>query len=210
MTLVQVAVSKYRTDYRAEYHPTSPTLYRHFATVFGLPLLTVLVVGQWASRSEWPLALAVAILCNLGEWYEHRYHLHSPGEFSRHANEHHRFFTAATMTADTWADSSVVLFPATEPAKLIFLAFLLASPWYWLRSLAAAATVVGTLMLYYFSYELLHLAYHAPSGSWLARCPGLPYLRRHHQIHHSQSLMTRYNFNVTLPLTDWLCGTWQN
>jgi sterol desaturase/sphingolipid hydroxylase (fatty acid hydroxylase superfamily) len=32
-------------------------------------------------------------------------------------------------------------------------------------------------------------------------------LRRHHAIHHDPRLMQRYNFNVTVPLWDWVRGT---
>ena len=57
------------------------------------------------------------------------------------------------------------------------------------------------------SYELLHFAYHSEPGSWLGRLPGMSVLRRHHIAHHDRQLMTRYNFNITYPICDYLFGT---
>lgn len=51
------------------------------------------------------------------------------------------------------------------------------------------------------------LSYHSPPDSWLGSLPGVAYLRAHHQIHHSQTLMGKYNFNITFPIADALFGT---
>lgn len=37
--------------------------------------------------------------------------------------------------------------------------------------------------------------------------PWLRRLREHHRMHHVPALMAHHNFNVALPLFDWLCGT---
>ena len=69
----------------------------------------------------------------------------------------------------------------------------------WLFLVTAASMMV--------SYEVLHLSYHLSpkgfiGGSWL-----ISTLRRHHARHHDPRLMQRWNFNVTLPLFDWIFGT---
>ena len=44
-------------------------------------------------------------------------------------------------------------------------------------------------------------------GSTAGDLPGLRRLRVLHQLHHRPEEMTRTNFNLTFPLTDWLAGT---
>ena len=66
---------------------------------------------------------------------------------------------------------------------------------------------VASVVLYVLSYEWLHLAYHLPQDRWLARTALVRTLRRHHQLHHAPHLMHRWNFNVTVPLWDWVRGT---
>jgi sterol desaturase/sphingolipid hydroxylase (fatty acid hydroxylase superfamily) len=62
-------------------------------------------------------------------------------------------------------------------------------------------------MLYVLSYEWLHLAYHLPQDTVLGRNPLVRVLARHHARHHDPRLMQKWNFNVTVPLWDWVRGT---
>jgi sterol desaturase/sphingolipid hydroxylase (fatty acid hydroxylase superfamily) len=57
------------------------------------------------------------------------------------------------------------------------------------------------------SYEWLHLAYHLPPDGRIGRLRAVAVLRRHHATHHATHLMNRWNFNVTVPLWDWVRGT---
>ena len=57
------------------------------------------------------------------------------------------------------------------------------------------------------SYEVLHLCYHAPKNSFIGRRKIIGVLRTHHARHHDPRLMQRYNFNVTVPIFDWIMGT---
>lgn len=43
--------------------------------------------------------------------------------------------------------------------------------------------------------------------SVLVTLPGWKYLRLFHTVHHNRELMAEGNFNITLPLADWLFGT---
>jgi sterol desaturase/sphingolipid hydroxylase (fatty acid hydroxylase superfamily) len=65
----------------------------------------------------------------------------------------------------------------------------------------------ATAMAYALLYEWLHLAYHLPPESRIGRLPPIRFLRRHHEIHHDPRLMRHWNFNVTMPLWDWVRGT---
>ena len=57
------------------------------------------------------------------------------------------------------------------------------------------------------TYELSHLSYHLPEDSFIGRRPLVRALREHHRRHHHTALMQRWNFNVTLPLFDWVFRT---
>jgi len=69
------------------------------------------------------------------------------------------------------------------------------------------APFLASGVFYYVHYEVLHTAYHLPEGHWLAQRGLVRRLRWLHQTHHDPALMTRYNFNITWPLCDWLFGT---
>ena len=70
-----------------------------------------------------------------------------------------------------------------------------------------AALWVATTMGYTVAYEWLHLSYHLPAESRIGRSPLVRALRRNHAAHHTPELMQRWNFNVTIPVADWLFGT---
>jgi sterol desaturase/sphingolipid hydroxylase (fatty acid hydroxylase superfamily) len=69
----------------------------------------------------------------------------------------------------------------------------------WLFLVSSSAYMVG--------YEVLHLCYHAPKESFIGRLGLIAKLRAHHAKHHDPRFMQRYNFNVNIPLFDWLMGT---
>ena len=70
-----------------------------------------------------------------------------------------------------------------------------------------AALFLATCMFYTVSYEWLHLSYHLPPDSFVGRRWLVRVLRRHHATHHTPELMQRWNFNVPLPLWEFLRGT---
>jgi sterol desaturase/sphingolipid hydroxylase (fatty acid hydroxylase superfamily) len=62
-------------------------------------------------------------------------------------------------------------------------------------------------MFFFLSYEWLHLSYHLPKESFIGRLGIVALLREHHRRHHDPRLMKRWNFNVTVPVFDWIRGT---
>lgn len=109
---------------------------------------------------------------------------------------------------DSFTDAHAILFPERAPLFLIGLVLpVLSLLPALIFGLQAGASFACMLACYYLSYEWLHLAYHAPPHSWLGSLPGVAVLRRHHQVHHSQALMGKWNFNITWPIADLLCGT---
>ncbi len=74
--------------------------------------------------------------------------------------------------------------------------------------LSTALTLfIATGLAYFLMYEVLHLSWHAPAGSWVARLALVRWLGRLHRRHHDPARMTRCNFNITWPIGDLLFGT---
>jgi hypothetical protein len=97
------------------------------------------------------------------------------------------------------------------PAYAIVLVFLLDTPFALAAGKLFSPNVgylfLATSMFFFLSYEWLHLAYHLPKESAIGRAWLVSVLREHHRRHHDPRLMKRWNFNVTLPLFDWLHRT---
>jgi len=209
-------IAAFREQYRREH--ISPA-YRgtvHLAftvtaclVVIGCCLASLRNVSPW----EWVTVPLTFLYANLVEYFGHRGPMHHPRPglrliFERHAQQHHRFFRDDAMAFDGPGDYKAVLFPSV---LIVFYMAGFALPVGllidWLVSRNVALLFVTTAVAYFLNYELLHFAYHAPSGSWIARLPLMDRLRRLHTLHHRPELMQRYNFNITYPIADWLFGT---
>jgi Fatty acid hydroxylase superfamily len=145
------------------------------------------------------------------EWVLHRFIMHKPlGKFrypyEAHALKHHRIFRADetyhlineedkwTIPMRWWNGPVLILVGTvmTIPFSLIF------GKW----SISVIASIVFTS--YYCAYEYLHWCMHLPRGRIVERNGIFFRINGHHLLHH------RYmnkNFNVVLPLADFLYGT---
>jgi hypothetical protein len=183
-----------------------PSVFAVMVIVASIALLKNPAWWQWLAV---PVFWAIA---NAEEWHLHRdlFHYRHPFvqlPYDRHTLVHHTIYVADDMAMRSRREFGLVLIPIYG----IFVIFLTAAPvaalgWIiGLHNLALLylATVVGWAA----SYEWLHLSYHFPPESWIGRLPLIGFLRRHHAIHHDPRLMQRYNFNVTVPLWDWVKGT---
>jgi hypothetical protein len=189
---------------------------RHLATTIGVSLLVAIVCGlllDEVAPLEWLTIPLTFLYANLSEYLGHRGPMHRKTRFlgrifERHAIEHHAFFTDEAIMYETSQDYNAVLFP---PFLLIFFIGSFALPvgalLYFLISPNVCFLFVLTAVLYFLNYELLHFAYHKDPESWVGRLPFMDRLRRHHTCHHNRRLMTRYNFNITYPICDYLFGT---
>jgi hypothetical protein len=168
---------------------------------------------QHVTPLEWLTVPAVFLYANLVEYLGHRGPMHHPVRglgllFRRHTLQHHRFFTDDAMSFESSRDFKAVLFP---PVMILFFIGGFGVPmWLILHYLASANVAwlgVATGMAYYLNYEWLHFAYHCDPDSRIGRIPGLQALRRLHLRHHDPQMMSRFNFNITYPVGDWLFGT---
>ena len=78
------------------------------------------------------------------------------------------------------------------------------SPIVWYVDPLTVYLSVGFAVVYSIGWWLVHLEMHRNKGRFFARNAIFRYLERRHQQHH---LYSDTNFNVLLPLCDWLYGT---
>lgn len=180
----------------------------------GVALLALGAVFVHTPR-VWELAVipAVFVFANFFEWFVHRNVLHKRRSwplselFDRHTPSHHVFYVEHEMAIASVREFRFILIPAVGVAGATLTAAPLALLLGMLISANAGWLVLITAGLYMVGYELSHLSYHLPEASWLGRRRWLAVLRRHHARHHDPQLMQKANFNVTVPLFDWLLGT---
>jgi hypothetical protein len=191
--------------------------YAHLAATTGIGL-TVLILSlsmlvqvgvRWTDLLVVP---AVILFSNYYEWRVHRDVLHKrfwPFEviYDKHTPIHHMVYVEDDMALRSVQEFRLVLIPAAGVLGIVLAAapaaFVIARFW----SPAAGWLFLLSTSLFMVSYEVLHLCYHAPSDSVVGRIGLIRVLRAHHARHHDPRLMQRYNFNVTVPLCDWIMGT---
>jgi hypothetical protein len=182
-------------------------------SLVGIPI-AAFALSRVRSPRAWELALTAGflVLGNLFEWALHKDVLHHRVRFLeiafvRHTPQHHGAFDGGSLAIHDPRELKLVLLPAFGVIGM----FAGAIP----PGLALAALVspnVGALWVastvgYVLAYEWFHLSYHLPEDSFVGRRALVRVLRRHHALHHTPALMQRANFNVTVPLWDWLLGT---
>lgn len=128
--------------------------------------------------------------------------------YARHTGDHHSFFSDRAMAFEEWRDWRVILFP---PWLIVVFLLAFVAPATWLLMHWAPHPVAWAfgahLLMGYLLYEAFHTCHHLPDGHPLTRLPWLRHMRRLHQLHHRRDLMHTHNFNIVLPLMDWLRGT---
>jgi hypothetical protein len=191
----------------------------HLAATTGIGLvvlvLSIVSIVRLETGVKWTDLLvipAVVLLANYYEWRVHRDVLHKrfwPFEviYDKHTPMHHMIYVEEDMAIRDVKEFRLVLIPAAGVLGIVLgaapIAIGLARFW----SAAAGWLFLLTASLFMVSYEVLHLCYHAPANSFIGRLAIIARLRAHHARHHDPRLMQRYNFNVTVPLFDWLMGT---
>ncbi len=187
----------------------------HLAATVGIGLV-VLVLALTQIHDVRPVDfLVVPVTLILANYFEYRVHkklLHRriwPLQllYDRHTPEHHVVFIEADMAIRSLREFRLVLLPALGVLGIVLVtapfafacARLLGANAGWLFLVSSASALV--------SYELLHLSYHLSPDSVIGGNPVISMLRRHHARHHHPPLMQKWNFNVTVPLFDWVFGT---
>lgn len=191
----------------------SPWIHLAFPSIVGVGVIVACLVAlRDPTPLEWLLVPAVFLLSNASEWRIHRDLLHRrtpPLEtlYYRHTPQHHGVYHEDDMAMRSRREFRLVLLPAYAVLLIVVGTSPVTAALWWWGHWNLACLWVATTTGYVVSYEWLHLSYHlAPDGPigrlWLVRV-----LRRHHGRHHRPELMQRWNFNVSLPLWDWVRGT---
>ena len=206
---------KFRDSYRSAMQKNYSG-FLHAGFVFGVGITLMLLCFSRIERlSLWELLFipAAIFLSNIGEYVAHKELGHKKRKFaklfySRHTGDHHSFFNHLNYQIDAARDLRVVLFPAL---LLVAVTVGAAAPMGWIIgrvfSPNAGWLFAGTLLCSYLFYEFIHLCDHLPEHYAITRWPLIKQLREHHRAHHDPDNATQSNFNVTLPITDWMLGT---
>jgi hypothetical protein len=191
----------------------SPWLHLACTTGIGVALLVAGALEIHGVRAVELLVIpAVFVLANGFEWRAHRDVLHRIKKpfgvlYRKHTPEHHVVYVEDDMAIRDWRELRLVLIPAAGVLGIVILLTPMAALVGFLVTANTGWLVLLTGGLYMVGYELSHLSYHLPRESFVGRLALVRVLRRHHGRHHDPRLMQRWNFNVTIPLFDWLHGT---
>jgi len=220
MELVATSMSERQRAYRAEYRVRIAGWYDgaiHVAVIYiiGLASLYIYVsniraVAWW----EWLTVPIVFLICNIFEWYLHRFIMHRPQRnralraiYSRHTLQHHQFFTEREMRFADARDWRVTFFPPYAMVVFILMSIPPALVLGWLISPNVGWLLMCSTTGMYLTYEFMHFCCHVGDNFFVRNCPFVNTLRRHHIAHHDQAIMMNLNMNLTFPIADWLFGT---
>jgi hypothetical protein len=154
------------------------------------------------------------VAANAIEWAVHRGPMHHPRPprilYTNHTLIHHRAFHHDHMQIEDPRELNLIMMPWYTMLGLFVLASPIALGAALVRGPAVAGVFYVTAAGYFLFYETMHALYHLPAP--LLRRLGLDgplfrALHAHHRHHHRLDRMSFVNFNVTLPLMDWLFRT---
>ncbi len=150
---------------------------------------------------------------SLFEYWFHRFPLHRRSKpielvYDIHTKMHHVYYQWPHIVMPSMYDIRSILFPWWAIfVHVILTGTLCRFILYPLVGWNFAWITFGAGSAYFGFYEIIHMTCHLPKNHWFARLPILSWLRRHHGLHHIPSIMQTRNFNVVLPLGDFLFRT---
>jgi uncharacterized membrane protein len=212
---VDAKTQRFRTRYRRD------TVGAYYSGALHV-LATAVILGGGAAGCfaqaqglrPWHAALVAGtlVLAQFIEYAGHRWLMHQPRRWARamyrrHVRVHHRYFPEPCMHGRDWRDVHATLVSPIQLVVYLGIAAVLAVATGMALGPAAGWVVAGTALGWQLVFEGLHLAWHAPKGSWLDRQAWLEPARAHHRRHHALDRMNHGNFSVGLPLIDPLAGT---
>lgn len=193
---------------------------RHFYA-FGAISLTAIALGSWlarhVSRDQLWVVPAYLLVANVVEYLVHRFLMHRPlwprSLYQGHTLGHHRAFHHDSMAIQSWREIELVMMPWFT----IVLFFAALTPVmavvYRTMGPGAAGLSLLTAILSFVTYEGMHALYHLPTPlldrSGISRNRLFQFLLQHHRHHHRLVRMRWANFNISLPVSDRLLGTWE-
>lgn len=197
------------TSFPKYYNPFSHLLFPSlFAGGVG-----VISLSKITSFELWMLPIFVTtwVILLFFEWAAHKFLLHRPTPpltflFQMHL-VHHENYTDQDMAIKNLDELYYVLMPPYAVVIVFGMMVPICLGLTLLFGLDLAMVVLVAAMGFFISYELLHFCYHLPEDVWIMRLGIFQWLRRFHQTHHHPDNFRAWNFNVTIPLADWVLGT---
>jgi hypothetical protein len=190
-----------------------PGVHLAIPTVFGLAVMIAAASQLRGVTLTDALAVPLTLLFGFAfEWRAHKSILHAKQPllgllYERHELMHHVVFTYDDITMRSGRELWLILMPAYAIVLVFAMVLPAAGLTAVLATTNAALLLLVTAMAFFLAYEWLHMAYHLPKESFVGRLSIIAALREHHRRHHDPRLMKRWNFNVTLPLFDWIHRT---
>lgn len=187
----------------------------HLAATTGIGV-AMLALGAFMLHDvkplEWLVVPGVWVFGNAYEWHVHKHVLHKrfwPFEiiYEKHTPMHHGIYVEHDMAVRDPREFRLVLIPAAGVLGLVLVTAPLAYLFSRLFGANAGWLLLVTSGVNMVVYELSHLSYHLHESHFISRLWLIQRLRRHHAKHHDPRLMQSWNFNVTVPLFDWILGT---
>ena len=206
-------IQNFRARYRATISPRyDARLHAGFVFGFGVCYLIYQSMQLTAVQSWQWLALPFGLVFfNFLIYFIHRDLGHVKRRcgrlfYKRHTGDHHSFFSDIEYHFERTQDFRVILFP---PALIILgcglgSLFLFVSPW----DGNAPRLFIIACVLGYLLYEFFHACHHLPDHYAITRWPWFKQMREWHRTHH-HAQSTHRNYNLVLPLADYVMRTHQ-
>lgn len=190
--------------YEPIFHITLPSVF-----AFSLLILSFLSIEKLLLIQLLTIPITILFLL-LFEYFLHKKVMHKPTIlrflFEKHS-QHHFLYSNDDMEIQDWKELHYVLMPAPAIFGAFSLTLFPGALLTLLFSNNVAWIFVTTAMIYFIFYEWLHLSYHLPKNNFISKLNIVKKLKKLHQTHHVFSNMNKYNFNVTIPLFDYLFKT---
>jgi len=213
-------ITERQTDFRKVYRSRIAGWYNgivHVIVIYAIGATAMWIYAQFIQAPlwwEWMIVPATLLVCNIFEWFLHKYVMHRPHTnpglraiYDRHTLNHHQFFTDQEMRFRDHRDWRVTFFPPY--ALVVFI--LVSSVGVFILNTIAKANIawlfISTTTAMYLIYEFMHFCCHVDENWFVRWCPLVNTLRRHHTAHHNDKIMMELNMNLTFPIADWLFGT---
>ncbi|MCB1743308.1 MAG: fatty acid hydroxylase family protein, partial [Gammaproteobacteria bacterium] len=169
MELSTTQMSERQRNYRQVYRERIATWYNgwlHVAVIYTIGLMAMYLYVAHIHVLRWWELLTVPVvflLCNMFEWWIHRYVMHRPLRFrgaraiyTRHTLMHHQFFTDTEMRFADSLDWRVTFFPPYALIVFILMSVPAALLVGWLFTANMGWLLMCTTTSIYLIYEFMH------------------------------------------------------
>jgi hypothetical protein len=153
--------------------------------------------------------LGAIVYSSFFEWFAHARVMHtrrySQEAFRRHVIDHHKTRRALERFYIPLEEDKTYKWGQTSVVPFLWLLHLpaFAAIWWKLGAAVSVGAAIG-IALYIAGYEFVHYFVHAPNGYWFQRTRLFRFWCEYHRLHHYKP---RINYNVVLPLADFLLHT---